>query len=184
MPYQMVKRVMKKNKAGMGIRAPGGANKLSSQKRSFWGVLEQKLKRSEEQATRIFRGSASQAKILGWEWGRHVSVLVRRPVWLQRGGKEKDTKVVGPYHTGPWRHHGNWEQSRKLLGRQVGVHLPQLTKNKHPNKPQLTDGHELPRRDGLRLGQSGKVLWRRWEWGWALNDRIWGREGGHTRRHK
>lgn len=163
---------MKKNKSGNGIRALEVASRLSSQKRPFWGVLEQNLKRSEEQGTQIFRGSASQAKILGWERGRHVSVLVRRPVWPQQGGNEQDMKLGGgPDHTGPWRHHKDWEQSRKLLGRQVGVHLPQLTRNKHPNKPQLTDGNELPRRDGLRLGQSGEVLWRRWEWGWVLNDR-------------
>lgn len=57
--------------------------------------MEQNLKRSEEQGTQIFRGSASQAKILGWEQGRHVSVLVRRPVWLQQGGNEQDMKLGG-----------------------------------------------------------------------------------------
>lgn len=177
---------MKKNKSGNGIRALGVASRLSSQKRPFWGVLEQNLKRSEEQGTQIFRGSASQAKILGWERGRHVSVLVRRPVWLQQGGNEQDMKLGGgPDLQGPggitrtgsspvscWVDRLeficlNWPGTniQISLNSQMEMSCPGEMASGWDNQGRFYGGDE---------SEAGS---------WMIG-RIWGREGGHTRWHK
>lgn len=91
----------------------------------------------------------------GQVWGLGMGQVVGWALRSQKAGKSSSFGGTLGYLV------LNLEQSSKLLGVQLGLHLPQLTRNKYPNRPkfylsQLTDGDGLSRRDDLGWDDQGR----------------------------